>query len=344
MPRKNVFADCSSQELQKRRKLAEPSFVDPMLATLTDKYFSSDDWIFEHKFDGERCLVFKKNGKVTLKSRNNKIKNIAYPELVKAFEEQESDNFIIDGEIISKKAGLSDFQLLQKRINLTNESQIKTLEKTIKISFCIFDVMYAEGYDVRTLPLLARKKILKRLLAFNTMLVYTEHKTGDGLSFFKEACKKGWEGLIAKKSSSIYVGVRSPNWLKFKCIMKQELVIAGYTDPKGTRQGFGALLVGYYNGNKLMFAGKVGTGYTEDVLALLSKKLYPLEIKKCPFADYDDATQGIHWVKPQLVAEFRFANWTKAGRLRVGRYKGLRDDKAAKDVVREVPKAISDKD
>lgn len=341
LPKNSVFADCSPEDLTKRKKSAQPPFMDPMLATLTDTYFSSDEWIFEHKFDGERCLVFKKNGKVTLKSRNDKIKNRAYPELVAAFEKQAADDFIIDGEIISSdKEGRSDFQQLQQRINLTNESEIKVLETKVTISFCIFDVMYTEGFDVRNLPLTARKSILKKLLNYKDLLVYTPHRTGDGLSFFKEACKLHWEGLIAKKSNSTYVGKRSPNWLKFKCIMKQELVIVGYTEPKGSRTDFGALLVGYYMNEKLIYAGKVGTGYSEDILQFLGKKLRALEIKSCPLSTYDDTTKGVHWVKPQLVAEFQFANWTKDGMLRVGRYKGLRDDKSAQDVVREKPQAL----
>ena len=200
--------------------------------------------------------------------------------------------------------------------------------------------MYVDGYDTRELPLYARKDILKKLLTYNNILEYTEHKVGDGIPFFKQACKLKWEGLIAKRFDSEYVGKRSHDWLKFKCIMKQELVIAGYTSPKGSREYFGALLVGYYDNGKLIYAGKVGTGYSEEILEFLGKKLQKLEIKTCPFDQYDTSTKDVHWVKPILVAEFQFAQWTNAGKLRVGRYKGLRDDKAAKDVVKEIPKAI----
>lgn len=133
---------------------------------------------------------------------------------------------------------------------------------------------------------------------------------------------------------------RSPSWLKFKCIMEQELVIGGYTEPRGSRRYFGALLVGYYKEGKLIYAGKVGTGYSQEILAMLGTKMRKLEQKKCPFANYDDKELGVHWVKPMLVGEFQFAQWTKGGKLRVGRYKGLRDDKAARDVVQETAKAI----
>lgn len=324
------------------KKTAEPNFVKPMLATLTDDYFSSKDWLYEHKFDGERCLAFKKNGKVSLLSRNHKRMNDGYPELVKALEKQTADNFAIDGEIVSlNKAGVSDFQLLQGRMNLRVSSKVEQELGKVKIVYCIFDVMYAHGYDTRDLPLLERKKILKKLLKFNKILSYAKHKIGDGITFFKYACKHKWEGLIAKRITSTYVGLRSRDWLKFKCIMKQELVIGGYTTPRGSRSDFGALLVGYYSGTKFMYAGKVGTGYSEDILAMLGKKLRKLETSRCPFSNYDEKITGVHWVKPVLVAEFQFAQWTNSGKLRVGRYKGLRDDKAAKNVVKETPKAIS---
>lgn len=335
-----IFANIPEQILKHRKKMVQPLFIQPMLATLTDDYFSSKDWIYEQKFDGERCIAIKKKGKVYLVSRNKKSMNTGYPELVLALEKQKADNFIIDGEIIASSKGVSDFQLLQGRMNLSETSRIKFQQKKVPISFCIFDIMYASGYDLRQLPLLTRKKILKKLLSFNKILVYAQHKVNDGIKFFKQACRLHWEGLIAKRADSKYAGVRSPNWLKFKCIMKQELIIAGYTEPKGSRAYFGALLVGYYKDKKLMYAGKVGTGYTEEILKVLGTKLQKLEIKTCPFANYGEATKGVHWVKPQLVAEFQFAQWTRSGKLRVGRYKGLRDDKAARDVVKETPKAI----
>ncbi len=326
---------------QKIKKVRQPSFIPVMLATLTKDYFSSKEWLYEHKFDGERCIAFKKNGVVNLMSRNKKNMNEIYPELVTALTKQAADNFIIDGEIISvDKKGVSDFELLQGRINLRATSE-KAKQKKIPITYCLFDLMYVDGYDIRKLPLYARKDLLKKLLSYNKILIYTEHKIGDGIAYFKQACKLNWEGLIAKRIDSEYVGVRSRDWLKFKCIMKQELIIVGYTKPQGSRSYFGALLVGYYNKEgKLMYAGKVGTGYSEDTLALLGKKLQKLTVKKCPFADYEGSVTNVTWVKPVLVAEFQFAQWTNAGRLRVGRYKGLRDDKDAKDVVKETPKAI----
>lgn len=338
--KKKLFAGLSSESLSLLKKSKEPTFIDPMLATLTNDYFSDNKWLYEHKFDGERCLAFKKNGVVNLLSRNNKNMNDIYPELVTALTKESADNFIIDGEIVSRnKKGVSDFELLQGRMNVHENSNLFE-KKRIPIVYCIFDLMYVEGYDLRNLPLYLRKELLEKLLHYNKILNYTEHKVGDGISFFKKACLLKWEGLIAKRIDSQYVGMRSRDWLKFKCIMKQELVIAGYTTPQGSRSYFGALLVGYYQGDKLMYAGKVGTGFSEAILEMLGKKMQKLEIKKCPFDNYDGSSQDVHWVKPSLVAEFQFAQWTNSGKLRVGRYKGLRDDKNAQDVVKETPKAI----
>ena len=335
----NLFLGLPDGILKKIKKEAQPKFISPMLATLTTDYFSSKDWLYEHKFDGVRCLAFKKNGTVRLLSRNNKLMNESYPEIVIALSKQSADNFVIDGEIISRNdAGVSDFQILQARMNVRNKTMLSIIEETIPIYYCIFDLLHGGGYNTRTIPLYVRKKLLKKLLKFNKTLIYTNHSRGNGIALFKKACNLGWEGVIAKRIDSEYIGMRSRDWLKFKCSSGQELVIGGYTDPQGLRKHFGALLVGYYDNNELKYAGKVGTGYSQEVITTLGKKLQKLEIKKCSFSNYDGSTKGVHWVKPILVAEFEFAQWTKGGKLRVGRYKGLRMDKKAKEVVKEVPK------
>jgi bifunctional non-homologous end joining protein LigD len=163
---------------------------------------------------------------------------------------------------------------------------------------------------------------------------------GNGLVLLKKACRSKWEGLIVKRKDSPYVGKRSRDWLKFKCTVGQELIIVGYTPPKGSRKHFGALLVGYYKDKDLIYAGKVGTGFDQKTLALLGKKLEHLRISTCPLSDYENKREKINWVRPVLVAEFEFAQWTQASKLRVGRYKGLRDDKKAKDVIKERPKVV----
>ncbi|HLB40472.1 MAG TPA: non-homologous end-joining DNA ligase, partial [Candidatus Babeliales bacterium] len=294
--------------------LVQPRFIKPMLATLTSDYFASPEWLYEHKFDGIRCIASKQAGQVRLFSRNRRLMNQTYPELVAALQAQTADNFIVDGEIIaSGPTGTADFQALQSRINLLDPVKLATERRKIKIAFCIFDLLYLAGHDLRPLPLLSRKKYLKQLLKYNQRLIYTTHRTGDGLKFFQQACKLHWEGLIVKRSASPYVSRRSTDWLKFKCIMQQELVIGGYTAPQGARQHFGALLVGYYQADKFKYAGKVGTGFSQATLQFLAQKMTPLETDHCPFGDPRAVPAGrsqITWLKPKLVAEFQFAEWT----------------------------------
>jgi bifunctional non-homologous end joining protein LigD len=341
MNNEKLFAKIPPELLKKLKKIPFPSFIPPMLATLTTNYFSSKDWFYEHKYDGVRCLAFKNKGKIRLLSRNNIEMNDEYPEIVTALQKQKADNFIIDGEIVALEHGISNFQLLQGRMHLQNAELIKAKSKSVQITFCIFDALYVHGYDIRPLALYARKDILKKLLSYNKTLIFSEHKIGDGVAYFKKACRLKWEGIMAKRKESVYVSARSRDWLKFKCVAQQELVIGGFTDPQGSRPYFGALLVGYYQNDKLMYAGKVGTGFSYQTLTMLGPLLRKLEIKTCPFANFDISPRGIHWVKPVLVGEFQFAQWTKGNKLRVGRFKGLREDKDAKDVVKEVPGIIN---
>ena len=332
-----LFSGLSEALTKKIKKQPQPAFIQPMLATLTEEYFSSDEWFYEHKYDGVRCLAFKKNGVVRLMSRNNKLMNEEYPELVEALEKQKADTFIIDGEIVAlNEKGISDFELLQGRMNLLNPQAVASKKKQVPIAYWIFDCMYAEGYTLTQLPLYARKQLLKKLLVFTKVLLFSEHMSGNGIPLFKKACKLGWEGIMAKKADSPYLSKRSRDWLKFKCSMGQELVIGGYTEPQGSRSHFGALLVGYFDKKGIFYyAGKVGTGFSHETLELLGKKLQRITLKKCPFSNYEGPLKNVYWVKPVLVAEFQFAQWTASGKLRVGRYKGLREDKAAKDVIRE---------
>jgi ATP-dependent DNA ligase len=194
--------------------------------------------------------------------------------------------------------------------------------------------MYFEGYDLTQLWLTSRKSVLEGVVPFRDPLRFIESRKGDGLAYFKEACQKGWEGLIAKRAESTYQHRRSEDWLKFKCTGQQEFVIGGYTDPHGKRIAFGALLLGYYDHGKLCYAGKVGTGFDDKTLRVLIEKLKPLERATSPF-DEPVKELEVHWVEPALVAEIGFENWTREGRLRQPRYRGLRYDKNPRDVVRE---------
>lgn len=314
-------------------KKAMPSFIKPMLATLTDNIpFTHKDWIFERKLDGERCLLFKKGSHIILKSRNDKIINKSYPEIVDALQELSLPDCIIDGEIVAIKKGITSFSLLQQRFGI---NEIKTTAAKMRIYYYAFDILYYDGYMVTHLPLLTRKKILKQFIPFKRIFRYVTHKNEKGELYLKQACKDKWEGLIAKKKDSTYVSQRSTNWIKLKCVNEQELVIGGYTDSTNPAFNFGALLLGYYDKGKLHYAGKVGTGFDRTILKELGAQLKKYEIKKNPFINYDESLNGIHWVKPILVCEVQFTEWTSTNKLRHPSYLGLRRDKRAHEVKKE---------
>jgi len=319
----------------KLKKRAQPPWLSPMLATLTHEYFSDPKWIFERKLDGERCLAFRRGDDLRLMSRNQKTMNDQYPELVAALRKQPAHDFIVDGEIVAFEGALTSFERLQNRMHVSNPSP--SLVRDTPVYYYLFDLLYLNGYDTTHLPLRDRKRLLKAAFSFKHPLRFTIHRNRAGLDFYHQACKDGWEGLIAKRADSRYLGKRSTDWLKFKCVNEQEFVIGGYTDPQGSRVGFGALLIGCYEGGELRYAGKVGTGYDDETLERLSETLSRIETKKRPFVDGDFPRKGVHWVKPELVCQVGFTEWTPDGKLRHPRFLGLRDDKDPRDVVRERP-------
>ena len=318
----------------KLRKRSQPRWTAPMLATLTHEPFSDSDWIYERKLDGVRCLVFRKGRKARILSRNKKNMNAVWPELVDALEREACDDFIADGEIVAFEGERTSFSKLQNRIGLRKASEARMKETPVYLY--LFDLLHLDGHDTTKLPLRARKALLKHALSFEGRLRYTPHRNEHGESYLEEACGKGWEGLIAKDADAPYAHSRSRKWLKFKCVNRQELVIGGYTDPRGSRKGFGALLVGYYEDGDLHYAGKVGTGYDDETLEKLSARLERLEREQSPFAGAVHE-KGVHFVRPELVGEFGFTEWTKDGKLRHPRFVGLRTDKEAKQVRRERP-------
>lgn len=327
-----LFNFLNAQEKKLVLKKIMPRFIQPMLATLTEERFSDSEWIFERKLDGERCLLFKKGKKITLKSRNDKIINDSYPEIVAAIEKLDLPDCIMDGEIVAFDKKITSFSLLQSRFGTIALSA--QLSK-IPVYYYVFDIMYCDGYFLTHLPLLTRKTILKKLISPRSLVRYVVHQNEKGEAFFKKACKDKWEGLIAKQKNSTYVSKRSSNWLKFKCSNEQELVIGGYTAPGGSRLNFGALLLGYYKNGKLHYAGKVGTGFNAEILTDLGKKLEKLKTKKNPFVNYDISTKDVYWVKPILVCEVQFTEWTSDNKLRHPSYLGLRRDKDAREVKKE---------
>jgi bifunctional non-homologous end joining protein LigD len=295
--------------------------IEPMKAVLADKPFSDPNWIFERKLDGIRCLAIKDGSGVQLMSRTGRLMNHEYPHVVEALERESSGDFIGDGEIVAFENGITSFSRLQRRGR-----------ERVPVFLYLFDLPSHEGEDLRPRPLRERKGRLRRALEFGGPLRFTPHRKGEhGEEVYREACEKGLEGVIAKRADSPYQGGRSRDWLKLKCHAEQELVIGGHTAPKGSRTELGALLVGYYDRGGLRYAGKVGTGFDQHTLRELGARLRELEQDESPFEP------GTRWVRPELVAQIGFAEWTRDGRLRHPRYLGLRDDKPAREVVRELP-------
>ena len=240
-----------------------------MRATLTDERFSDPDWIFERKLDGERVLVFRQGKRVRLLSRNKKLLNNTYPELVDAYRKQPNGNFIVDGEVVAFQGRISSFSRLQGRMKITDPEEAR--KSRIAIYHYLFDLLFLDGHDTTRLPLRDRKKLLRKVIKFTGPLRFSAHCSEKGEKFYKEACKAGLEGLIAKNAEGEYVHSRSRDWLKFKCVNEQEVVIGGYTDPKGSRVGFGALLVGYYKGSDLNTPAWSVPGMTTNCCATLEK-------------------------------------------------------------------------
>jgi DNA ligase D-like protein (predicted ligase) len=314
-----------------------PAWLEPELATLTRDRFSDSAWIFERKLDGERCVAFADGGEVRLMTRNQHDISSTFPEVAEALAAQRvGDDFIVDGEIVAFDKDQTKFSLLQHRFGVIKPAA--DLLAKVPAYYYLFDVLYAGGADTRPQPLLERKEILRGLLSFDGPLRYTEHRDTEGEAYYREACAKGWEGLIAKRASAPYQGGRTRDWLKFKCESGQEFVIGGYTDPQRSRIGFGALLLGYYDPDgRLVYAGKVGTGFTNQMLRSLYDRLAAIERPSPPFDVGTLPRSGVHWVEPKLVGEVGFSEWTAAGELRHPRFQGLRDDKYPREVVREIP-------
>jgi len=312
-----------------------PDWMDPMLAVLTDDHFSDPEWIFERKLDGERLLIFRCGEHVRLMTRNGNDVSDTYPELADAVSRQPALDFVADGEVVAFDGPVSSFSRLQKRMQIRDRDAARNSE--VAVYLYLFDLMHLDGRDLTGLSQRERKAALFEALSFDDPVRYTAHRNEDGEAYLKEACEKGWEGLIAKDGGAPYIHGRSRNWLKFKCAAGQELVIGGFTEPSGERTGFGALLLGYYEDGAFLYAGKVGTGFDEDFLTEFRKTLDERRRETPPF---DDAVEeDAHWVRPELVAEIGFTEWTHDGRLRHPRFLGLRRDKDARDVRREAARS-----
>jgi bifunctional non-homologous end joining protein LigD len=293
------------------------------------------EWHYEIKYDGFRALAFLNRDSVQLVSRNGKDLNKKFPEVREELQALALEATILDGEIAALDAkGRTSFQLLQAR---------EMGEQRPPLFYYIFDLLQNRGADLRTQPLESRRKLLRNLLPKTKgLLRISESLEGDGNALLEKARQLGLEGLIGKRQGSVYeAGRRTGAWIKLKTHREQEFVIGGYSDPTGARQHVGALLIGVFEKRKLIYCGKVGTGFSDSVLQFLNEKFRKLTTPNCPFANPSQISRAeakrCHWLKPTLVCELRFSEWTHDGRLRQPVFLGLREDKDAADVVREEP-------
>ena len=310
-----------------------PTWHPPTLATLTEDRFSDPDWIYERKLDGVRCLAFRNGRRVRLLSRNRQSLNGTYPEIVEALAAQTL--YEVRRRWRDRRIRGTPHELRPAAGQAGSHRSRGSTRDRHSVFYYMFDLIHLDAGTTTDLPLSRRKRLLRDTFQFTDPLRYTTHRVKNGEAAYTAACRRGDEGVIAKRADAPYEGRRSANWLKFKCSRDQEFVIVGYTAPKGSRVGLGALLLGYYDGDELSYAGKVGTGFDTATLRSLHKRLSRTERKKPPVTLGRVNVPGAHWVRPTSVAQVAFSEWTRDGKLRHPRYLGLRTDKSPGDVVRE---------
>ena len=297
-----------------------PDWVEPMAATLTQERFTGPEWIFERKLDGIRLLAFKQGPDVRLLSRNRRLQNI--PSLAEAIATLPVDDAILDGEVTWARSTRDD-------------KSARSGQAPRTVAYHVFDLLWLDGRDLTRLPLDQRRALLR---TWQLRAPLQRVAALDDPKPWERASIEGWEGVIAKRRDSPYEHRRSPHWLKMKCEASQELVVGGFTDPLGARAGLGALLVGYFEDDDFVFAGKVGTGFDTKLLLDLRARLDALEIAKTPFTKSVGLPRvRAHWARPEIVVQVAFIEWTVHGKLRHSRLLGVRTDKAASEVVRESP-------
>ena len=299
-------------------------FVAPMLARLSATPPVGDGWVYERKLDGLRCVAVRDGDRVELWSRSQQSFTARFGGIVAALRRLPVDDVVFDGEIVAMEGDRTSFAALQRP------------GSTATPILYVFDVVHLDGVDLTDRPLLDRKAILETLVGERGALRRVRHVEGDPNTLLGQACADGWEGLIAKRADGRYVSGRSSDWLKLKCSASQELVIGGWTEPRGSRTGFGALLVGYHDETGLRYAGKVGTGFDTATLTDLHRRMVARTRDSSPFVDRI-REKSAHWIEPDLVANIAFTEWTDDGKLRHPRYEGLRPDKDPRTVTRETP-------
>lgn len=325
--RKKKVLKLSERHLAKKLKM--PRTVKPMLATLIDEPFDNKDWVFEMKWDGYRALAYVEKRKVELLSRNQNSFNQLFPPIVAELKKA-SEDVLLDGEVvILDKEGRSQFQLMQN-YQRTRQGNL---------FYFVFDLLFYKGYDLRSLPLIERKEILKEFITSQNFerVRFSEFIEGKGSALFREAAKHDLEGIIGKNKQSFYISGRSREWVKIKTHLRQEAVIGGFTAPRGSRKKLGALLLGVYEGDKLHYIGHAGGGFDSRTLEEVYQKLLPLIQEKSPFIKEPKPNAAVTWVKPKLVCEISFSEWTDEGIARQPIFEGLRLDKKPKNVFREKP-------
>ncbi|HXT00527.1 MAG TPA: DNA ligase D [Elusimicrobiota bacterium] len=320
-----------------------PAFVEPQLAALAPRVPRGADWLHEIKFDGYRILATVNGGKATLRSRRGNDWTAQFRPAAESLGGLACRQAVLDGELVAlDEKGRSDFQELQNAMKAGDPG---------RLVYYAFDLLFQDGYDLRGSPLIERKAALKKLIEesaakngqeFRARIRYSDHAAGEGESLYKKACEMRLEGIVSKRKDAPYRAGRSDTWAKIKCLQEQEFVVAGFTDPGGSRSSFGALVLGVNEDGRLRYAGRVGTGFTQASLRELHDKLLPLETRESPFPEPPAGAdaRGVHWVRPELVAEIAFSEWTRDGILRQPSFKGVREDKAAAEVTRERPAAL----
>lgn len=327
-----------------------PRVIHPMLATLVDCAFDDPEWVYEIKWDGYRAIGYLDgSGGVRLVSRNQNDLTAAYPELHSIGDHFKAQTAILDGEIVAlDEQGRPSFGLMQQRTGVgSGGRRIQRTRDDIPVVYYVFDLLYLDGYNLMNAELEQRKELLASVLVPGDLVRYSDHYAGNGKAVFAAAARHHLEGIIAKRRSSLYVQKRSRDWLKIKITKQQECVIGGYTDPRGARENFGSVVLGLYDDqDRLIHVGHAGSGFTEESHAGLWKRLHALEAKRSPFFGKVESTRPVHFVKPELVAEIKFTEWTHEGqsgspKMRAPVFEGLRFDKKPKECRLERPEAIT---
>src|ERR1700682_378879 len=320
-----------------------PAVITPMLATLVDAAFSDPDWLFETKWDGVRAVCFLEKGRARFVSRNQNDLTAQYPELADIGNSISGQRAILDGEIVALDAhGVSRFQLLQPRLGRKNTAEIARLAASTRLVYYVFDLLYLDGFDLMECSLFDRKTRLEESIKPSKNVRYSDHIIEHGKELYKEIARVPLEGMVAKRLASTYVQKRSRDWLKIKTIQESEVVIGGYTKPRHSRSYFGALVVGLYERGRLHYVAHIGGGFNEKSLEQTYNLLQSLRTGKCPFVENPQTNEPVQWVKPKLVAQVKFAEWTADRRLRQPIFLGLRDDKKAEECTFESARETSE--